>query len=138
MWPPHLSVAIPKGKRNKDPVSTGIPISHPISDGPQDCTPLSTKNVISTPFIIQAAKQTTNANVLTPSAHQASLRSTGNMTWFPDFGIGRRSAFLAYGSGTSMLSGSSVVALAVAHTNGQLGAFARGRDSELPAHGLNA
>ena len=63
-FPPNLSVNIPAGKRNNAPVRTGIPISQPISIGPQSKTWLSTKKVTSTPFSIQAAKQIVNANVL--------------------------------------------------------------------------
>ena len=63
MRPPHLSVASPRGSRNTAPVSTGMPISQPISFGPHAYTPLSTRNVISTPFIIHAAKQMVKAKV---------------------------------------------------------------------------
>ena len=46
---------------NRDPVRTGIPMSQPISTGPQSKTSLAARNVTSTPFIIHAAKQTVNA-----------------------------------------------------------------------------
>ena len=60
-----------------EPDSTGMPINQPISEGFQACTPLSTRKVISTPFIIQAAKQTVNANVLIARIHHPVRSSAG-------------------------------------------------------------
>ena len=59
---------MPAGSRNMDPVRTGIPMSQPISTGPQSNTSLAARNVTSTPFIIHAAKQTVNAIVFSVSA----------------------------------------------------------------------
>lgn len=63
-FPPNLSVSIPAGNRNREPVNTGMPSNHPISTGPQLKTRFSDKKVTRTPFNIHAAKQTENASVL--------------------------------------------------------------------------
>jgi hypothetical protein len=62
-FPPNLSVKIPMGKRIMDPVKMGIPSSHPTSTILQLKIPLSTKKVTNTPFKVQQAKHTVNANV---------------------------------------------------------------------------
>ncbi len=82
MRPPHLSVAIPRGRRKTAPVRTGIPINQPISFGPQLYAPLFTKNVTSTPYIIHAAKQIVNANVFTVRIHHAVRMSAGDWLVF--------------------------------------------------------
>ena len=66
-FPPYLSVRIPAGKRKIAPVSTGIPINHPIFTGPQSKTWLLTKKVTNTPFSIHTAKHTVKASVLKKS-----------------------------------------------------------------------
>jgi hypothetical protein len=47
--PPHLSVAMPTGRRRRDPERTGMPMSHPMSAALHRWTPLSTRNVTRTP-----------------------------------------------------------------------------------------
>ncbi|MOA47759.1 hypothetical protein D3C78_1704250 [compost metagenome] len=61
--PPNLSVQIPNGNLNIEPVNTGIPINHPTSTTDQLKIPLSTKYVTNTPLSIQHAKHTVNASV---------------------------------------------------------------------------
>ena len=68
--PPHLSVAMPSGRRKIAPVRTGVPISHPICAASQSKTPLLMRYVMRTPYIIQQAKQTVNAVVFAPRTIQ--------------------------------------------------------------------
>ena len=63
MRPPNRSVQIPSGRRNRAPVSTGVAVSRPNSDA---LRPSSLRiGMPVTPNIIQAAKQTAKARVLT-------------------------------------------------------------------------
>jgi hypothetical protein len=61
--PPYLSVKIPIGNLKIEPDKIGIPSNHPTSTTDQLKTPLSTKKVTKTPFKVQQAKHTVNANV---------------------------------------------------------------------------
>lgn len=67
LFPPNLSVKIPKGNRKIAPTSTGTPSNHPICTGFHLYTPLFTRKVTNTPLIIQAAKHTVKARVLSKS-----------------------------------------------------------------------
>ena len=62
-------------KRISAPVSTGMPISHPIWALSHSYSPLSTRNVIRTPYIIQAANAAVNAKVFIPRTVYARRRS---------------------------------------------------------------
>jgi hypothetical protein len=61
--PPNLSVKIPIGNLIIEPVSTGIPKSHPICTTLQLKISLSTRKVTKTPFSVQHAKQIAKAKV---------------------------------------------------------------------------
>jgi hypothetical protein len=80
--PPYLSVKIPAGSRNIEPVSTGIPKSHPISIGPQSKTWFPAKKVTNTPFSIQHAKHTVNAIVFKAKIRCARPVTVASMVYF--------------------------------------------------------
>lgn len=69
---------MPAGKRKIDPVSTGIPMSHPISALLKLYACWSTRNVTSTPYIIHTAKQTVNAVVFAVRTLMAFARVVMN------------------------------------------------------------